>query len=171
MVQNGHDVQIGTGGEILNQYSSRAVVLWAIVATVVAIALGGGAANAQIIPTTSSTDSVAPPPTPSTTAPEETTTTTVVEETTTTETTAPAPTTTGAPRSTTTTAPRATSSTFVPPAGVSPTTAMTTPAAGSLDADTGRLPLFVSLSLGGFAVAIAILTVQWVRSRPTALRR
>jgi hypothetical protein len=47
------------------------------------------------------------------------------------------------------------SSTTVPPV-----------ATGPLDASTGWLPFLVTLSLGGFAVAVGILIVQWVRSRP-----
>lgn len=126
----------------------------------VALAFGAVGARAQIIPTTSS---IAPPDTSTTTAATVPETTTSLATTTTTA--APETTTSGAPRPTTT-VPRPTSPTFVPPAGVSSTTASTSPAGGSLDADTGKLPVFVSLSLGGFAVAIAIVTVQWVRSRP-----
>jgi hypothetical protein len=73
--------------------------------------------------------------------------------------------TTSRPPRTTTTTPAATSSTFVPPAGSGPTTTAP-PAEQVLDADTGKLPIFVALSLLGFSVAIVIMTVQWVRSRP-----
>jgi hypothetical protein len=39
------------------------------------------------------------------------------------------------------------------------------PAEEVLDADLGKLPVFVGLSLFGFFVTIAILTVQWARTR------
>jgi hypothetical protein len=42
----------------------------------------------------------------------------------------------------------------------------TVPPEEILDAGTGWLPLFVALSLLGFIVVLAMLTVQWIRSRP-----
>ena len=75
---------------------------------------------------------------------------------------------TTAPPRTTTTASTAPTSTFVPPEGVTATSVVS--AEDVLDADTGRLPLFVGLSLGGFTVAISMVTVQWVRSRPRGRR-
>ncbi|HVM55671.1 MAG TPA: hypothetical protein VM262_20975 [Acidimicrobiales bacterium] len=56
----------------------------------------------------------------------------------------------------------------MPPEGVTATSVVS--AEDVLDADTGRLPLFVGLSLGGFAAAISMVTVQWVRSRPRGRR-
>ncbi|MBI1844174.1 MAG: hypothetical protein HYR89_06160 [Actinobacteria bacterium] len=58
--------------------------------------------------------------------------------------------------------------TFVPPAG-NPDVVKDTPGSGPLDdAGTRYLPLMVLLSLGGFAVAVALLAAQWYRTRPGA---
>ena len=149
---------------LTHDITNRLLVLAVSAGVVLVIVLGGaGAAGAQIIPTTTTTQ---PPPestTTTTTIVPEATTTTAVEPTTT----APAPTaTTGAPRaSTTTTEAGSTTTTFVPPTGV-PGTTEAPPAEEVLDADLGKLPLFVALSLLGFFVAIAIVAVQWVRTRP-----
>lgn len=138
----------------------------AVIGTAGALALSPFAADAQIVPssTTTTTESTTTttallPTTTTTTAP--TTTTTAASSTTTTG----SSTTTTRPGRTTTTKPGSTTTTFVPPAGVSSTTVPTAPSA-PLDASTGWLPFLVTLSLGGFAVAVGILTVQWVRSRP-----
>ena len=148
--------------------TNRLLVLAGAAGVALAIALGGASpAAAQIIPTTTTTQ---PPPDSTTTTtepdatttsvPSETTTTAVPDTTSTTAATA----TTGAPR-TTTTEPGPTTTTFVPPTGV-PATTQAPPAEEVLDADLGKLPVFVALSLLGFFVAIAIVAVQWVRTRP-----
>lgn len=146
--------------------TNRLLVLAGAAGVALAILLGGtGPAGAQIIPTTTTTQ---PPPdsTTSTTGPDITTTTAPPETTTTgvPDTTATTTATTAAPRSTTT-RPGPTTTTFVPPTGV-PATTQAPPAEEVLDADLGKLPVFVALSLIGFFVAIAIVAVQWVRTRP-----
>lgn len=131
-----------------------------------AILLGcSGPAGAQIIPTTTTTQPPPPPDSTTTTTEPDATTTTAPSETTTTATTL-TPATTAAPRATTTTARSGpTTTAFVPPTGV-PATTQAPPAEEVLDADLGKLPWFVALSLFGFFVAIAIVSVQWVRTRP-----
>jgi hypothetical protein len=127
--------------------------------------------DAQIVPG-STTTTTAPQETSTTTTtallPSSTTTTAPVTTTTsvTTSTTAPGQTTTSTvTRRTTTTRPGPTTTAFVPPSGVRATTTVPVDT-GPLDADTGLLPFFVMLSLGGFAVAVAIVTVQWIKTRP-----
>jgi hypothetical protein len=135
---------------------------WAGLALVGAtVVWGAGPADAQLIPTTTTT---APTETTVTTLPATTTTATTAASTTTTA--AATTTTAGAPASTAPPSTATTTPTSLPPEGVSSTTAPPAPDE-VLEADTGKLPLFVSLSLGGFAVAIAIMAVQWVRTRPT----
>jgi hypothetical protein len=126
-------------------------------------------------PTTTSTTS---PTTTSTTRPSLTTTTidpgtttTTIDPGSTTTTAAPsttAPPASSAPRPASTTTTDTTVPPFVPPPGVTSTTAA--PVEEVLDADTSRLPVFVALSLLGFAGAVTILIVQWVRSRPASRR-
>jgi hypothetical protein len=146
---------------VLNQ-RMRNRVGGAIALVALAIALDVAPVGAQLLPTTTTT---APTETTVTTAPVETTTTvTTAPETTTTATTAPAETTTTGARPTTTATTGTTAPGFVPPAGVTSTTAPERDEV--LEADTGKLPLFIALSLGGFAIAITIVTVQWVRTRP-----
>lgn len=142
----------------------------------VALVLDAPGAGAQILRTTTTTApsettvTTAPVTTttaPVTTAPVTTTTvaTTAPAETTTTATTAPAESTTTEPPRTTTTAATTSTSGALPPEGVTSTSAP--PEVDEvLEADTGKLPLFIALSLGGIAVALAIVTVQWVRTRP-----
>ncbi|MEN3273236.1 MAG: hypothetical protein V7636_1997 [Actinomycetota bacterium] len=134
------------------------------IGAIVLLAQSPFGADAQVFPsstttTESTTTTTALLPTTTTTAVAPTTTTTTSSTTTT-----GSSTTTTRPR-TTTTKPGPTTTTFVPPAGVASTTVPPAPAA-PLDASTGWLPFLVTLSLGGFAVAVGILTVQWVRSRP-----
>ena len=152
------------GGIVLTHGKTNRLLVLAGVAAVALASLDGGAApaGAQIIPTTTTTTPPPPDSTTTTTAPDTTTTTAPAETTTT----APPVTTatTGAPR-TTTTRPGPTTTAFVPPTGV-PATTSAPPAEEVLDADLGKLPLFVALSLGGLFVAIAIVAVQWVRTRP-----
>lgn len=151
------------------------VVLAGVAAAALALSLTAGAERAlsQIIPTTTSsspeeTTSTTDDPTNTTetTDPTDTTepsdtTTSSVEDTTTT---VPPETTVSTARRTTTTRPGPTTTTFVPPSGVPSTTAAPTPEE-VLDADLGKLPLFVGLSLVGFFVAVAIMGAQWVRTR------
>lgn len=153
-----------------------------LVVTVVGMTLGIAvpSAPAQVPP--SSTTTTRPPLTftlPSATVAPTTTTTSAVTSTSSTEVTTEAPTTTTTTTAkqepTTITAPAsteapATTTTFVPPAGL--------PADGGgagetdgderrllLDAGTGSPGVFVALSLGGGATAMAIMAVQWFRTR------
>jgi hypothetical protein len=142
---------------VLNQRNAWGrLALGGGVALAFALALGG-AAHGQILPTTTTTTTSAPP---------ELTTTTVVPTTSSTASTTTRPsTTTTATAHTTTTRPGPTTTTFVPPSGVSRTTLAPAASTEPLDPKLGMLPLFVGLSLGGFAVAVAIVTVQWIRTR------
>lgn len=157
-----------------------------LVVTVVGMTLGIAvpSAPAQVPLPSSSTTTTRPPLTftlPSTTVAPTTTTTAAVTSTSTTEviteepTEAATTTTTARQEPTTVTAPAsteapATTTTFVPPSGL--------PAEGGgagetegdergllLDAGTGSPGVFVALSLGGGATAMAIMAAQWFRTR------
>ena len=140
---------------------------------------GAGAASAQGVPpstttTTSEAPSVITLPTTTTTAvPTTTTLATTTESTTTTEpepaTTAPTTAPTAAP--TTTEAPT-TTSTFVPPLGLPDDGSGGEPSVSGqledlprLDPGVGSPTVPVMLSLGGTATAVAIMAVQWLRTR------
>lgn len=159
--------QTHEGGFVLTYgKTNRLLVLVGAAGVALAISFGDVApAEAQIIPTTTTTEPAPPDSTTTTTEPDATTTTAPPETTTTAEPVTTVTTvTTGAPR-TTTTQPGPTTTTFVPPTGV-PATTSAPPADEVLDADLGKLPVFVALSLVGIFVAIAIVAVQWVRTRP-----
>ncbi len=153
-----------------------------LVVTVVGMTLGMAirSAPAQVPLPSSSTTTTRPALTftlPSTTVAPTTTTTSPVTSTSTTEVITEEPTTTTSARQepTTSTAPASTqapttTTTFVPPAGL--------PAEGGgagetdgdergllLDAGTGSPGVFVALSLGGGATAMAIMAAQWFRTR------
>lgn len=141
---------------------------------------GAGAASAQGVPpstttTTSEAPSVITLPTTTTTAVPTTTTlaTTATESTTTTETepatTAPTTAPTAAP---TTTEVPTTTSTFVPPLGLPDDGSGGEPSVSGqledlprLDPGVGSPTVPVMLSLGGTATAVAIMAVQWLRTR------
>jgi hypothetical protein len=117
----------------------------------------------------SATAQILPLPTTTTTTPAPTTTTTRPSTTTTT---GGSTTTTGAPAVETTvpaetapTRPPRTTSTFLPPQG-NGEAAPPDLTAPPLEAKTGKLPLLVALSLGGFGAAVSIVTAQFLSTRP-----
>lgn len=139
----------------------------AAVVGILLVVLVAAPAGAQLIPTTTE-----PPSPPSTTEAPTTTEAPPVTEAPPPETTAPpetrAPRPTEPPAEATTTAPPDTTPGFVPPEGRPQTPEVLE---GPEDPKTGKLPLFVALSLGGIGAAAVIVGAQAVATRPGARRR